>query len=131
MLVEKVIPLESLGSSLLLVLTDDIRKAAKALNKSGYNVEIEETTQGLTSSAIINDATHFYCIITIEESLVETLQTLVHELFHATQDILENKTIKFKKGDANETYAYTLDYMFGVAYPITIKAYNKKWKKKI
>jgi len=131
MLIKKVIPLESLGSSLLLAITDDIRKAAKTLNKDGYNVELEETTQGLTSSVIIEDTTYFYCLVTIEESLVETLQTVVHELFHATQDILESKHIKFKKGDANETYAYTLDYMFGVAYPIVTKAWLKKWKKQI
>ena len=129
MLIKKKIPIKSKGASLNLLVTDNTRRAVQSLNRIGYNIDIDDidvTTQGLTGQAIIKDAHNFYCIIRLEKTLKDTLIVLVHELFHATQDILENRGIRYKKGDANESYAYTQDYLFGVAYDIIVNTYKKQ-----
>lgn len=132
MLVKKIIPLKSLDTSVLVYLTDDVKVAVRALNKLGFNISINNihrTTQGLTGYSIIDEKTKFYSIIRIEPDLKETLKLTVHEMYHANQDVLENRGVKYKKGDANETYAYTIDYLFGELYDLIVKLHNKKYNK--
>lgn len=129
MLISKKIPINSLETSVRVILTDNISKAVNKLNKEGYNLtNIHISTQGLSGYSIIDDRTKFYCIIKIEQNLKETLKIMVHEMYHTTQDILENRGVRYIKGDANETYAYTIDYLFGVMYDHIVKAHNKKYK---
>lgn len=64
---------------------------------------------GLQLSENIHGEHHFVVIIKKKKDLRETL---VHELFHLTQDILEYKGVDYKKGDANEAYAYLIGTLF-------------------
>jgi hypothetical protein len=130
MLIKKIISLKSLDANLLVLLTDNVKRAIQSLNRKGFELEendLNSKALGLTGYSYINDNRKFYCIVKIEPSIVETLKIVVHELFHANQDILEFKDIKYKKGDANEAYAYTLDYLFGEVYKEVLKAHNKKY----
>lgn len=130
MLVKKIIPLNSLDTSVLIYITDDVKKAIRKLNKDGFGISINnihQTTQGLTGYTIIDNKSNFYSVIRIEPSLKETLKLTVHEMYHANQDVLENREVKYKKGDANEIYAYTIDYLFGEVYDLIIKCWNKKY----
>lgn len=131
MVVSKVIPLKSLGSTFTLVITDKIANAIRSLKRKGYEIPYEDpkgTIQGLTGHCVVNNKTKFYVIVKLHENLKDTLKILVHELYHVNQDILEFHDIKYKKGDANETYAYTLDYIFGEAYEHIIKQHRKKYE---
>lgn len=131
MLVKKVISLNSLNANILVILTDSPKKAIRKLLKDGYdlpnNTRTDDKIEGLTGYCTINEATKFYSIIRIQENLKEVYKTVVHEMYHATQDILENRGVKYKKGDPNETYAYTQDYLFGELYDFIIKQHNKKY----
>lgn len=120
------IPLNNLDTSLLLVLTDNVPKASKSLLRLGYGLaglDLKDTTVGLSVITTYKDQQIFIAIITIKDELEDTLKILVHELFHCTQDILESKDINFKKGAANENFAYTLDYLFGQSFKKIIKYY--------
>ncbi len=133
MLVKKIIPLKSLDTSILIYITDNVKTAVKTLNKQGFNISLEDlhvSTQGLTGYSIINNRTKFYSVIRLEPDIKEMLKLVVHEMYHANQDILENRGVKYKKGDANETYAYTIDYLFGELYELVMKQHNKKYNKK-
>lgn len=64
---------------------------------------------GLQIEEMINGQNNFVVIIKQNK---EIKATLVHELFHLTQGILEYKGVDFKKGDANEAYAYLIGTLF-------------------
>lgn len=131
MLINKVIPINSLEASVRVLITDSIAQAVNKLNKEGYNITLNgsKTIQGLSGYSVVDDKYKFYTIIKVEESLKITLKVMVHEIYHVNQDILENRGVKYKKGDANEAYAYNIDYLFGALYDLIIKAHNKKFNK--
>lgn len=123
------IKIKSLGNEFSLLLTDDVTSAVKSLKRSGYDLEItgHDKSVGLTGYCTVKDKTKFYVIVKLLPDLKSTLKILVHELFHVTQDILEYHGVKFRKGDPNESYAYTIDYLFGEAYEKTIQQHNKAY----
>lgn len=51
--------------------------------------------------------------------------TVAHELFHLTQEILEQRGIYFVKSAHNEPYTYTNGYLTGEAFEFFEKAFNK------
>lgn len=65
--------------------------------------------QGMQHSENIDGSQRFVVIIKKNENMKDTL---VHELFHLTQDILEYRGVNFIKGDANEAYAYLIGTLF-------------------
>lgn len=67
----------------------------------------------------------FYMYINPKTSINNYMNTVGHELFHLTQEILEDRGEFFKRRDANESYAYLQGYIMGENYDFWCKAYNK------
>lgn len=130
MLIRKKIRVSNFDIGLRFLVTDDFKSACKALQKEGFEDLYSDTPLGLAGYQMVNGFATFFCIVTIDESLIRTLKTMSHEVFHVTQDILEYNEIYFKKKDANEIYAHTYEFLFGEAYVITVNAWNKKYGKK-
>lgn len=132
MLAKKLIKITGIDANVLLIVTDNTKAAALSLNRKGFDISVSDvsiTTQGLSGYQEIGDRLQFYCIVRLEPSLKTTLTILVHELYHTNQDLLEFKGIKYKKADANESYAYNLDYLFGEAFEVVVKTHHKKYSK--
>lgn len=88
------------------------REVIKHLKSKGFDTREYKGwhyVHGLQMSENIKSQQHFVVIIKKRKDFKETL---VHELFHLTQDILEYKGVDFKKGDANEAYAYLIGALF-------------------
>lgn len=132
MIIKKIIKITGIDAHVLLLITDNTRKAVESLNKLEYNIDVSDmsiTTQGLSGYSEVDGKIKFYCIVRLDPSLKTTLTILVHELYHTNQDLLEFKGVKYRKADANESYAYTLDYLFGEAYESIVKIHDKKYNK--
>ena len=130
MLIRKKIKVSNFDLGLRFVVTDDFDAACKALLKhEGLEDLHTEAALGLAGYQMVKDTAVFYCVITLDESLILKLKTLVHELHHINQDILEYNGVHFKKKDPNEVYAHTYEFLFGEAYVVTVNAWNKKYKK--
>lgn len=88
------------------------REVIKHLKNKGFDTREYrgwDYVHGLQLSENINGEQHFIVILKKKKDIKETL---VHELFHLTQDILEYKGISFIKGDGNESYAYLIGALF-------------------
>jgi hypothetical protein len=88
------------------------REVIKHLKDKGFDTKAYKGwhyVHGLQISENIKGQHHFVVIINKRRNLKETL---VHELFHLTQDILEYKGVEFKKGGDNEAYAYLIGALF-------------------
>lgn len=88
------------------------REVIKYLKSKGFDTRSYkgwDYIHGLSISENINSEQHFVVIVKKRKNLKETI---VHELFHLTQDILEYKGIDFKKNDANESYAYLIGALY-------------------
>lgn len=69
---------------------------------------LEESCQALTYT---NEAGKTIIFVNFYENHYNLLGTLIHELFHATQNILEERDVKLRTGDGNEPYAYLMGYL--------------------
>ncbi len=67
----------------------------------------------------------FYIYIKSTKNISEYMDTISHELFHLTQEILEDRGEYFKKKTANESYAYLQGYLMGQNFDFWNKAFNK------
>lgn len=88
------------------------REVIKHLKDKGFDTKEYkgwDYVHGLQLSEFINEETHFVVIIKKNKEIKETL---VHELFHLTQDILEYKGVNFVKEGDNEPYAYLIGTLF-------------------
>lgn len=130
MISRKKIKEHTFGLGLRYLVVDDFALAVKALTKEGFKeLEAELNPCGLAGYEMIEGQATFFCIVTLDKSLIFTLKTMAHELFHITQDILEYNGVNYIPQDANEVYAHTYEYLFGEAYVHTVKAWNKKYGK--
>lgn len=89
------------------------REVIKHLKEKGFDTKEYRGwnyIHGLQLSENINGEQNFVVVIKKDKKIKETL---VHELFHLTQDILEYKDIDFVKEGANEAYAYLIGALFG------------------
>lgn len=96
------------------------REVIKHLKAKGFDTREYRgwnTVHGLALAEQIGENYEFVVIIKKNRDIKETL---VHELLHLTQDILEYKGVDFIKGDANEAYAY----LIGALYKKTEKLLN-------
>lgn len=88
------------------------REVIKHLKEKGFNTKEYkgwDYIHGLQISEHIKDSHHFVVILKKNKDIKETL---VHELLHLTQDILEYKGVDFIKGGNNEAYAYLIGTLF-------------------
>lgn len=88
------------------------REVIKLLKQKGFDTREYkgwDYIHGLQFSDNINSNQHFVVIVKKDKKFRETL---VHELFHLTQDILEYKDVPFVKKGANEPYAYLIGALF-------------------
>lgn len=110
-IVEFVVPVY--GSRVtFIVFKNTWRDVIKHLKAKGFDTKEYkgwDYVHGLQISEHINGEQHFVVILKKKRDIRETL---VHELFHLTQDILEYKGVDFIKGDANESYAYLIGTLF-------------------
>jgi hypothetical protein len=102
------------GSKVIVLVYDkNWREIIKFLKLKGFNTKEYrgwgESINGLQLSERINGTYNFVVIVKKNKSIKETL---IHELFHLTQDILEYKGVDFIKGDANESYAYLIGALY-------------------
>lgn len=130
MLVKKKIKVSTFDMGVRFIVTDKFLDAIPVLKREGIDLSDgeEEVTWGQAGYHVVNNQARFYCVVQIEKSLIKTLKTLTHELFHLTQDILEYNGMHFKAEDANEIYARMYEFLFGEAYVITVNAWNKKYQ---
>lgn len=88
-------------------------KVIKHLRKKGFDTKEYENWDnilGLQFSQYINGSKKFVVIIENTDNIGDTI---VHELFHLTQDILEYRGVNFIREDPNEAYAYLIGYLYG------------------
>jgi hypothetical protein len=88
------------------------REVIKYLKSKGFDTREYrgwDYVHGLQLSEHIGDSRHFVVILKKKRDIRETL---VHELFHLTQDILEYKGVNFEKEGMNEAYAYLIGTLF-------------------
>lgn len=88
------------------------REVIKYLKDKGFDTKEYRGwsyIHGLQFSENIKDQQQFVLILKRKRDIRETL---VHELFHLTQDILEYKGVDFIKEDHNEAYAYLIGTLF-------------------
>lgn len=107
--------------------SNDIKVAIKHLNTL-YEIDEELVdAAGLVNNKISKKygARIHYMLVAYNISKKEYMNTIAHELMHLTQDILEKKQIYFKRGDANEAYAYLQGWLMAESYEFFEKAYNK------
>jgi hypothetical protein len=102
------------GSKVIVLVYDkNWREIIKFLKLKGFNTKEYrgwgESINGLQLSERINGTYNFVVIVKKNKSIKETL---IHELFHLTQDILEYKGVDFIKGHANESYAYLIGALY-------------------
>lgn len=67
----------------------------------------------------------FYMYVNPKVEHSNYINTIGHELFHLTQEILEDRGEFFKRRDANESYAYLQGFILGENYQFFEKGYNK------
>lgn len=103
------------GTEVLFIFYNDIRFANKAFKKNGFiKTTVDHSSRGSQGcEEITNDKNQkdrlYY--ITIHDTEVKE-STLIHELLHLTQDIMESVGIKFRTGAANEPFTYLQEYLF-------------------
>jgi len=88
------------------------REVIKHLKSKGFDTREYkgwDYIHGLQLSENINSEQHFVVIVKKNRNIKETL---VHELFHLTQDILEYKDVQFIKDSPNEPYAYLIGTLY-------------------
>lgn len=88
------------------------REIIKYLKEKGFDTKQYrgwDSIHGLAIKEHFKDKQHFVVIIKKNKKIKETL---VHELFHLTQDILEYKGVHFVKEGDNEAYAYLIGTLF-------------------
>ena len=98
-----------------LIVYDDYKKCNSALKRKGFTSKVDEADGGACHSEIINQGTQYYLVLKVKDNN-DLGNTLIHELFHLTQNILEDRSIIFKKGDANEPYAYLIGCLYELMY---------------
>lgn len=80
--------------------------------------------------APLYDTRIFYMYILPTTIKKDYWNSIAHELFHLTQEILESRQTYFKRKDANEAYAYLQGYLMSENFEFWEKAYNKYKVKK-
>lgn len=96
--------------------------------KQTYNIDEEVIhCKGLVNSrfSTIKQRKIFYVYISSKMDYKDYFNTVGHELFHLTQEILEDRGEYFKRRDSNESYAYLQGYMLGENYDYWNTAYKK------
>jgi len=82
--------------------------------------------------APLYDARVFYMYILPSSTKKDYWNSIAHELFHLTQEILEDRQTYFKRKDPNEAYAYLQGYLMSENHDFWERAYKKfSTKKKI
>lgn len=81
----------------------------EALNKKGFKLKEDKDFFGLTGFAQVSKRTKFYIAVLNDK---DRDSTLVHELFHLTQDILETVGVEFEARGQNESFAYLIEYLY-------------------
>jgi len=101
------------GKITVIIFLNTWKKVISHLKRKGFDTRGYEDQEsgycGLQTSQYVNGVKKFAIIIKDDKDVGDTL---VHELFHLTQDILEYRGINFVKEDANEAYAYLIGYLF-------------------
>jgi hypothetical protein len=88
------------------------RQVVKELKRLGFDTKGYNGwhfVHGLQADQHIGDRRVFAVILKHRKDIESTL---VHELFHLTQAILEYKGVKFKYEDDNEAYAYLIGDLY-------------------
>lgn len=96
--------------------------------KYGIVEHADDTWLGLCNrqySDIINRSVFYIIINKSNKDKKKYWDTIVHEMFHLTQEILEHRGVIFQKGKANEPYAYLNGYLMGELFEFFEKEYNK------
>lgn len=102
-------------SKLTVIVYKSDKAANIAIDKAGFTYKVHTDEKGFSGRETINNSiNHLIVLKIIEDNQVELERTFVHELFHMVQDILEYREIWFKRGDANESWAYLLDSIYGM-----------------
>lgn len=102
------------GSKVIFIVFDkNWREIIKFLKSKGFNTKEYkswgDSINGLQVSERINGEQHFLVIIKKNKVIKDTL---IHEVFHLTQDILEYKGVDFVKNGHNEAYAYLIGALY-------------------
>lgn len=107
--------------------TTNMEQEVNYINKL-YDIDEEETD----CSGLVNirkskkyGADICYMIVVFNPVKKDYMNTIAHELFHLTQEILETNRVYFKRKDTNETYAHLQGWLMGETYEFFEKAYNK------
>lgn len=118
----------------LLILSVDKKteELTRCLNEKFHIKEKPSDCKGFVNNCFSPpyDTNVFYMYIMPTNDKKEYWNSIAHELFHLTQDILESRDSFFKRRDANEAYAYLQGYLMSENFEFWEKAYNKYKVKK-
>lgn len=94
------------GKVTVVLFNKDYKAVNKYLRHKKFDQFLEEDDEGFQYSQIIDNKQRFIIIIKRGK---DEVGTIIHELYHLTQSILEYYGVDYRKGDRNEAYAYLLE----------------------
>lgn len=103
-------------SEVLFIYYNDYKYVNKVMKKFGFSDTMDINDEGMqgfedfTNPDETKGKRKFFMAVRMDKEDLEN--TLVHETLHLTQDILEYKEIKFRKGSNNEAYTYLQSYLY-------------------
>jgi hypothetical protein len=101
------------NTDIIFVYFESYKYANKVLEKYGLETKIEDC-QGVAGYEELDEKRYFYLAIKHGEDRKVDEGTLVHEIHHLTQDILEYVDIKFQKGKNNEAYSHLQEWLYNI-----------------
>lgn len=106
-------------TKIIIVYFTDYRYANRQLEKHSFTVRLTDGDQGYGGYEDVTNpdgstGRAYFIIIKHEDNSEELKNTIVHETFHVTQDILESAGIPFKKKGMNEPYTYLNSWLQGI-----------------
>lgn len=114
------------GTLYILFSNKNLRAQLKKLQFEDDEIEelLQETCEAITQT---NRAEKTVIILNQQDDHYELIDTLTHEIFHATDEILALRDVKLRTNDANEAHAYLMGYLMAQAYRRIFK--NKRLTK--
>lgn len=103
------------GQRVLFIYFNNHKYAQKILDKYGVDETVDNLCAGFVNNVDLENegklSRLFYIVVRHDNNEKELDNTIDHETLHLTQDILEYVGIHFKKGHANEPYAYLKSWL--------------------
>lgn len=107
------------SARILIIYFSDYKYANRILKENFFSIKLaaEDAGMGGYEDVIRDDescARAYFIVLKNDDDDNEFRNTIIHETFHVTQDILESAGIPFKKKGMNEPYTYLNSWLQGI-----------------